>query len=50
MRGEDASPSVFDFRAGLERQRLVTEFALAPLDRAEVEALTYGCEASAQKT
>src|SRR5262249_2376117 len=39
VRGEDAGPSAIDFRSALERQRLMTELALAPLDREQVEAM-----------
>lgn len=39
MRGDDASPTVIDFRDTLERQRLITELGLAPLLRNEVEAM-----------
>jgi tetratricopeptide (TPR) repeat protein len=42
MRGEDAGPSVIDFRGTLARQRLITELVLGPLDRDEVEAMV-GC-------
>jgi predicted ATPase len=39
LRGDDASPTVIDFCDTLERQRLITELALAPLDRNEVETM-----------
>jgi predicted ATPase len=35
LRTEDAGPSVVDFRATLERQRLTVEVSLSPLSRAE---------------
>jgi predicted ATPase len=41
LRSEDAGPSSLDFRVALERQRLVQELALAPLDRSEVEAMVH---------
>ena len=39
LRTEDAGPSVVDFRATLERQRLIVEMPLSPLSRAETETM-----------
>jgi predicted ATPase len=39
LRAEDAGPSVVDFRATLERQRLMIEVPLSPLSRAETETM-----------
>src|SRR5438093_2992801 len=39
LRTEDAGPGVVDFRATLERQRLMIEVPLSPLSRAETETM-----------
>src|SRR5205823_1274815 len=39
LRTEGAGPSVVDFRATLERQRLMIEVPLSPLTRAETETM-----------
>jgi len=39
VRNEDASPSLAEFRVMLERQRLITELPLLPLNRPEVDAM-----------
>jgi DNA-binding CsgD family transcriptional regulator/tetratricopeptide (TPR) repeat protein len=39
LRAEDAGPSVVDFRATLERQRLMIEVPLSPLNRADTETM-----------
>jgi predicted ATPase len=39
LRNEDAGPAALDFRVALERQRLMLELQLSPLDRRQTEAM-----------
>jgi DNA-binding NarL/FixJ family response regulator len=41
LRTEDAGPSVVDFRATLDRQRLMIEVSLSPLSPAETETMIH---------